>query len=196
MQRFSNRWLRNVPTPQEVRETIEVIGFCELIRIWVLEGRSNCNLHLPVFILGCSGVPLTAICGPPSKYVAFSFGETQHCCCRWHEVASTVGRVIVPRRISEDSQSSVSSSGNNMCLHREGRRILQFFDFEALVIVRRCRQQIISLMRRTFLQHLPSDQQPTLALNVCRRVNDNRPVIEVLVRARNFRPGEPGLQTR
>ena len=80
-----------------------------------------------------------------------------------------------------------------MCLHREGRRILQFFDFEALVIVRRCWQQIISLMRRAFLQQFPPDREPTFTLNVRRRMDDNCPVIEVLVGARNFRPGEPGL---
>ena len=83
-----------------------------------------------------------------------------------------------------------------MCLHREGRRILQFFDFEALVVVRRCWQQIISLMRGAFLQQFPPDRQPTFTLNVRRRMDDNSSVIEVLVRARNFRSGEPGLQTR
>ena len=83
-----------------------------------------------------------------------------------------------------------------MCLHREGRRILQLFDFEALEVVRRCWQQIISLMRCALLQQFPPDGQPTFTLNVRRRMDDNSSVIEVLVRAGNFRSGEPGLQTR
>ena len=51
-------------------------------------------------------------------------------------------------------------------------------------------------MRGSILQQIPSDRKPTFTLNMCRRMDDNSSEVEVLVRTRNFRPGEPGLQAR
>ena len=83
-----------------------------------------------------------------------------------------------------------------MRLHREGRRIFQLLGFKTLEVVRRCWQQLVSFMTGSIQQQFPSDRQPIFALNIRRRMDDNSSEIEVFVRARNFRPGEPGLQAR